>query len=423
MSTRRAELVLWLCLACMAGGCAKGQSPANARSQEVPLRKLQPQEITGTLTSFSDQYLMAMAETYDRAQQAATTSQARIEARRLKLLAATGAISNAVDPNPLVGLMDMAMMVTLTRQIAQEPWSAEMFGKEPAAEIVAVLEIQEANIWKLTASYLSQAQIDELHQLAARWRQAHPEQRYVAGARLAYFPEAKGGGGGLGGGALAIAGSVFGLVTLDPFHGLDPAVKEVAESRVMAERMFFYIRHLPVLASWQTDQLFNQMLADPQMVQLFADTTTVAGSTTRFTDATSRFSQASSRLADTVEHFRAQLPDQQTKLVAELNDVIARQRDGALQQATTQVSVQRDAAIQQLNASVGAQQDLMTRNLQNVTDASIDRLYQRSRSLVLITVGSILLAFFIYRRFIASRSDKRVGEKIDGARHRTPSTP
>ena len=124
-----------------------------------------------------------------------------------------------------------------------------------------------------------------------------------------------------------------------------------------------------------------------------------------------------------MEHFRAQLPDQQTKLVAELNDVIARQRDGALLQATTQVSVQRDAAIKQLTASVGAQQDLMTQNLQNVTDASIDRLYQRLRSLVLITVGSILLAFFIYRRFIAQRPDKRVVEQIDGAHHRTASSP
>src|SRR3954464_13472922 len=127
MSRRRAELFLWLCVACIAGGCAKGNTSAVDRSEEVPLKKLQPQEIAGTLTSFSDQYLTAMAETYDRAQQAATTSQARITARRLKLLAASGAIGNAVDQNPLVGLMDMAMMVTLTRQIAQDPWCAEMF--------------------------------------------------------------------------------------------------------------------------------------------------------------------------------------------------------------------------------------------------------------------------------------------------------
>jgi hypothetical protein len=161
--------------------------------------------------------------------------------------------------------------------------------------------------------------------------------------------------------------------------------------------------------TWQGDVLFDQMLAQPQMTQLFADTATVAGSTTRFSDATSRFSDASTALAQTVEKFRLEIPVQQAKLVAQLDDLIARQRDGALRQATTQVSMQRDAAIQQLGATVEVQQDLMTRNLQTVTDQSIDRLYQRTRSLVLITVGAIVLAVILYRRFAAPRTQRTTG--------------
>jgi hypothetical protein len=149
------------------------------------------------------------------------------------------------------------------------------------------------------------------------------------------------------------------------------------------------------------------MLVEPQMVKLFADTTTVAGSTTRFSEATSRFSDASTALAQTVEKFRVQLPDQQTRLVAELNELVARQREGALQQATTQVSVQREAAIQQLGATVTSQQDLMTKNLQTVTDQSIDRLYQRTRAIVLITVGSSFLALILYRLLAAPRAQRK----------------
>ena len=381
------------------------------------LRTLDPQRIQAENMNFADRYVAAMAEEYDRAKLAAKTPQAAIMAQRLKILAGAGAMGNACDPNPVVGLMDMAMMATLTYEIAREKWAVEMFGPETADAIVAALKIQQADAWRTAGYYLTPAQIEELHQLTVRWRAAHPEQRYVAGARLADFPEARSGGGGGGsdggvvggiaGGAAQVAGGVFGLVSLDPFHGLDPAVKEVAESRVLAERLFFYLRHTPVMMTWQADTLFDQMLAQPQMTKLFADTTTVAGSTTRFTEATSRFSDASNSVAQSVEKFRLQLPDQQTKLVAELNDLIARQRDGALREATTQVSAQRDAAIQQLGATVTAQQDLMTRNLQTVTDQSIDRAYQRARALVLITVGAILAAVILYKLFAAARSQSK----------------
>ena len=386
-----------LCLACVTaaigvGGCTHGRQAPD------------PRLIQAATMNFADRYVAAMADEYDRAGTAAKTPEAMIMAQRMKILAGTVAMGNAVDPNPLAGLMDMAVFVTLTHEIARDPWVAEMFGQERADAIVATLKAQDADIWRTAGLYLAPAQVQELRDLVTRWRAEHPDQRYATGVRLADLLESRGGGGNNP--VQQLAGSVFGLVTLDPFRGLDPAVKEVTETRVMAERLFFYLRHSPILMTWQVDSLFDQMLAQPQMTQMFTDTTTVAGSTTRFSDATSRFSDASNELAQTVEKFRLQLPEQQATLVAELNDLVARQRDGALQQATTQIAVQRDATIQQLGATVAAQQDLMTRNLQTVTDQSIDRLYLRTRSLVLITVGSIFLAFILYRLIAGMRRER-----------------
>jgi hypothetical protein len=412
-------------VAAIATGCARGPGQSRGGAGYQGNGSVNPQRIQAANMGFANRYLAAMADEFDRARLSAKTPQGAIMAQRLKILAGTDAMGNAVNPNPLVGLMDMALMVTLMHEITQDKWVSETFGPQTAASMAAALKAQEADVWSTAAPFLTAQQVEELHQLAVRWRARHPHQRYVAGARLTDFPEAgggggsrSGGGGGVGGavggaagaaGAAAqqIAGSVFSVVTLDPFHGLDPAVKEVAESRVLAERLFFYMRHTPMLVSWQADLLFDQMLAQPQMVKLFADTTTVAGSTTRFSEATSRFSDASSELAQTVEKFRLQLPEQQTKLVAELNNLVARQREGALQQATTQVSVQREAAIQQLGATVTSQQGLMTKNLQTVSDQSIDRLYQRARSLVLITVGSIFLALMLYRLLVAPRARRK----------------
>ncbi len=404
MTSRMNVIVVVLFLACVAaiqGGCgADGHEPTSRRPRAPETGPLDPRRVQAANMSFADRYLAAMADEYDRAHLAAKTADGALMAQRLKGLAGIGALGNAVDPNPLVGLMDMVLMVTLTREIAEDEWTDNLFGKEVSDAIVAALKGQEADIWRVASTYLAPAQIDELHRLARQWRAEHPTQRYVAGARLADFAEAAHAAGG-GAAVEQLAGSALGLVSLDPFHGLDPAVKEVAESRVLAERLFFYLRHMPVLMSWQADALFEEMLARPQMVQLFNDTSAVADSTTRFSDATSRFSDASAALAKTVENFRLQLPDQQTKLVADLDAVIARQRSGAMTQATTQVSVERDATLRQLGDTVTAQQDLLTRNLQGLTDQSIDRVFGRARALVLITVGSVLLALVLYRAFAA----------------------
>lgn len=338
-----------------------------------------------------------MADIYDRMQLTATTPEARLMAQRMKILSGTGAMGNAVDPQPVAGLMDMAIMVRLNRQIAEDPWVAREFGPEAAEALVAVLQRQEQDIWAIAASHVSPERIDELDQLVKRWRDEHPDQRYISGARLADFPESARSGGD----------SVFVLINLDPFHGLDPAVKEVSETRVMAERLFFYLRHMPMLMSWQADTLFDQMVADPEMTKLFGNAATIAGSSKTFTDASAQFSKSSSEVAQSVERFRLQLPDQQRQLVSDLGDLIARQREGAVGQATTQVSLHREMTIQQLATSIAEQQELMTRNLQLISERSIDHTYQAARSLMLITVGTVLLAFVLYRRLLAPRPERK----------------
>ena len=368
------SLAMAICLATACGGCAKaGDTPFGAPNNQQTVT-LDPAAIQAANMSFADRYFAAMADVCDRARADAKNPQAAIMAQRMKILAGTDAMGNAVNPNPIAGLMDMAVMVTLTHEIAQDDWVRETFGKPTADAIVATLKLQEADIWSVAAPYVTAEQVKELRELAVRWRAEHPNQRYVAGARLTDFNEKKRSDNAAG----EIVGSALNLVKLDPFGGLDPAVKEVAESRVLAERLFFYLRHMPMLMSWQSDLLFDQMLAQPQMTQLFANTTAVAGSTTRFSEATSQFSGASSNIAESVEKFRIQLPDQQAKLVAELG------------------------------ATITAQQGLMTQNLQVISDQSIDRLYQRGRSLVFFTVGSVLLAFILYRLTGRSRAKTKV---------------
>jgi hypothetical protein len=383
----------------------------------VPHAKaVDPSRVQASTISFATRYIAAIMDLYDRMQDQMTTPESRMLALQCKLDTCQGALGNAVNPNPVLGLMDMTLMVTLTRVAVEEPWVTEQFGSANAAKIVATMKNQEAIIWGLAAEHFTPEQIAELHGLVERWSKEHPGQRYVGGARLADFSEAKGSQNGL----VGAASSIFNLVRPDPFAGLDPAVRQVEESRVLAERMFFYLQYTPLMLSWQTDILYQQMmrqtLDQPKIVKLLEDTTNVSASTVKFTEASSKFAEYCGAFSRTIEKFRADLPGQQATLVKQVDEMLARQRDAALKQVTkdldqlvasqreaalkqanAEIAAQRDEAIKQLSAAVKIQQDLMAKNLQGVMDSSIDRLYYRATCVVIIAAVCLLVVLVVFK--------------------------
>ena len=72
------------------------------------------------MMSPADRYLAAVADDYNRARDAATTPEAQLPPA-LKMIVAPETMGNAVEPNPVSGLMGMAVMATLARQIAETP--------------------------------------------------------------------------------------------------------------------------------------------------------------------------------------------------------------------------------------------------------------------------------------------------------------
>lgn len=425
-----------------AEGCA-AMAPSE-RSQATTARssstQSQPAAVQSAVMGFADRFLSAMAEVYDSLRDATVDPDVRLAAQRFKAQAAQGALGNAVNPNPLVGLMDMAIFVTLTRETAQEPWAAESFGAEGAGLLETALLAQEEDIWRIVGVNLSEAQVAELHALISKWREVHPGARYVAGVRLADLPgTARSDSRDPG-----LAASVLAIIRLDPFAGLDPALRQVEQSRVLGERVFFYMRHMAVAVSWQAEVLYTEMLAAPQAKRLIADTNQFTQNTGRFADATVEFADAGKQIAGSVERFRAGLPAQQEELIDQLNNLVACrldeaigrageefqiqrelalkqvsaefevEREAALKQAGEIVSKERAAAIEQLNAMLASQQNTVSGNLQAVLDHSIDRLYSRALTLVLICGGAALVVVVVWQA-LAAASRKRWAASAPGS--------
>jgi len=61
--------------------------------------------------------------------------------------------------------------------------------------------------------------------------------------------------------------SVLHLLGVDVFSGLDPAAREIAETRLFAERGLFVAQRMPTLLRWQLELLTYQLSATPEAKQ------------------------------------------------------------------------------------------------------------------------------------------------------------
>ena len=99
----------------------------------------------------------------------------------------------------------------------------------------------------------------ELRQAIEAWRRQNPEPGSVLAARALGFASqvAKANQA-----ETAKPGSVFDLLKVDPLSGLDPATREIAQTRLFAERALFVTQKMPMLLRWQTELLTRQRGGD-----------------------------------------------------------------------------------------------------------------------------------------------------------------
>jgi hypothetical protein len=344
-------------------GCAADRGSANgpaAFAADAQWQRINPGMLQQDLMSFSDRFGTATADAYDLLADSATSYEAKRMAMGRKTGTLMAAVNNAVNENPIVGLMDMLVLVTLVRQSSEDLWFTNMFGDD-AAKTVAVLRAQENDVWSVASRYFTPSQLAELRAAIDRWRRDNPDQRYVAMVRLSDFPGARSSSGT----GSKTPGSIFGLLFMDPFSSLDPAVREVERSRETVERMFYYMRRMPWMVSWETEAMSNRALGAPPIRRFLEDTS-------RFTAATTRFADAAHEVPDSINKFPQFLTEERQRAVEQLSQKVAEQRDAAVRQATQAVAAERDAAIRQLNDAVTVQRDAAMRQVAGALAAERD---------------------------------------------------
>ena len=275
-------VTLSLVLAVLSSGCCivrTAVDPGQTVRAVTPGRKdkptVDPVEVQQMLLRFADEYSMRMIGGVDKLRRG-TNVPSPAEVLQVKIALTTESCSIATGPNAVANLLDMTIFVAVTRMALEDYWQPKVFG-ETALPLLDYARSAETAIWQIANKVLNPAQQAELRKAIEEWHSQNPFPESLVPRRALGFTSqiAKASKDDT-------AGSVFSLLKVDPFAGMDPAVQEIAQTRLLAERALFLTRKMPMLLRWQTELLAVNSLEMPAVRQLVANSTALAASVERF---------------------------------------------------------------------------------------------------------------------------------------------
>ncbi len=293
--------------------------------------------------AFSDSYTAIISQAIDRIDRENPGYRAALH--DLKLRNVQNAINIAAGQNPIGGLLDMTVMVSLQRQVSEEYWIPERWG-EAGRPLVEALQLLEREIWLIAERSLDEQEVEGLRALIPEIRERFRGQVFVSSIRASDFAEdrratvTKLEGGG----------SLLTLFQLDPLAGLSPAAQELAQTRLLAERAFFWGKRLPLILNWQLQDVILETLAEPETQQIV--------------DAAVRLTESTQRLTNVAEELSQRLPQERAAAIDQMTALLADEREAAIEQLAALTAAEREAAIEQAFEGIATEREAILRTFE-----------------------------------------------------------
>jgi hypothetical protein len=252
--------------ACALYGCTLvDQMMPSKRAAREHAQQLQTLQLS--VMRFADEYVGLTREALSDFQAGTESPEERLNVQNWKIQQATAAYTIASGPNPVNNALDIVVLASLSSTILQQTWVGEAYGAR-ADPLRETYRSVEADAWKLLTGVLTDAQVATLHQLLTRWRVEHPNVREVADIHFREFADSVSEAAAHEGKS---GGNLFSMLRIDPFTTLDPAVRELAQSRELAERSIYYMQRAPGLLDMQVERLTYQFAVMPETKALLGD--------------------------------------------------------------------------------------------------------------------------------------------------------
>lgn len=290
MSVRVSSAILILSLLCSGCTLTKGTLGLSDKAIQAILASngegetIDPVELQSQLIRFSDHYLDVMNSATGVLRKSDDERPDQRTLLRRRIAITNNVLAIATGSNAYANLLDMIILVSLYVNNA-DYWMVKRYG-DSAKPLLSAAQDSEKEIWRIAKTALKKAQIEELRNGIKIWREQHLDGRTPRDVGSLGF-------------ATEIAkmhktnqpdnSSVFNLLMIDPFAGLDPATRELANTRLFAERGLFLARHMPTLLRLETGLLTIQAAEMPQMENLLSSISQLSASAERFSQVSERF--------------------------------------------------------------------------------------------------------------------------------------
>lgn len=359
-------LLLSICMFPVVCQAAQVKSAGNSKN-EIP-RGMNQGELHNAVMSFADNFITIVYKATLILENELPSSEARLEASRIKVYTFSSAIDIASGPSPGSALLDMVVMVTLNRMVWEEYWQPKVFGI-PADVVVKAFQKAEEKIWSIAAKILTSDQQKELKDLIVEWRHNNLDQIGVNYIRFSDF------------GNLGKKPSLSKVILPG---GLLAPVKEAAlaadEIRLTAERTKYMISRMQLIVNFQVELIFRELMLEPESKQLLVDLT---------------------KLRETTEHF--------TKLMDLLPQQLADEREDAIIQFMNSFSKERNATIRQAAKELAKERETASTDIAHIVSEfntvakhRIDHIFKRFIQLIVI-LSICLLIIVIVHYLLAKR--------------------
>lgn len=242
------------------------------RDREAEERAAELLKLQLAVMRFADEYNARIGTQVEVFQRATIDPAERLEAQTWLVSQATSAVTIAAGPNSEINAIDMLVFTTLSRKVVEDRWVGEAYG-ERARGLLAEHRALEDRIWQYSSVLLSDAQKQELRTSIDTWHRANPLLRAVPFIQLEQFEFATRAGRTRSAGPT----SIFAFLGIDPLSNLDPAVRELAQTRQLAERAVYYMQRAPMLVSMEAQRLAFEFAVAPESTRLLDSVAQIGG--------------------------------------------------------------------------------------------------------------------------------------------------
>lgn len=265
-STRGLAAALSLASVLASTGCFGGMlGGAPSSNNSVPTSDAVKSDTRMTLVDldqfcmgFGERYLILIGNACNGVEKAVKEPELQTKAHSFKLQVASSVYDIATGANPFAKLMDLILLAELQDLVwGREGLAVKVFGPEGGAPLVAALKEGREEAWKLGDRILKPDQRATLESMIGEWRQAHPSAESVAFVRFDDFAQYRG--------KTALDGVPLGSGLLAP---VTEASRQLAETRLLAERAMYLAKRMPLLIRWHAESLLNTTLTRPEITDL-----------------------------------------------------------------------------------------------------------------------------------------------------------